>query len=189
MSSLIDQVAAAEQGERDSAVGTYLKILARHDRPEPGDGPALRAAMKTLGFSATRLEGDLRVLAEAAKLAQQGTEADSPELQDAIAAAGQALAEHLNATEEARRAAEARRLDLAGQLQALQTRQKQAREARGRLAVLRRQHSALFGEPAPEPQDAPGFQQIVGAWPPAEPSAELAAAQRPIGLAEPQNWR
>jgi hypothetical protein len=186
--SLIESVQRAEQTERDEALATCLEILRRNDRPRPDDGAALRAAMKVLHFAPERLASDLKVLQDAARLEQEAA-ADGPALASEVETAGAALREHLDVMNQQARGAESKRQELAGVLSDLQHKQHAARQARNRLAVLRRQHAALFGD---EPQAAApegGFRQIVGAWPPDEPTAELAAAQRPVGLAAPQNWR
>jgi hypothetical protein len=183
--SLIDNLQELAKAEQTAALRVYHEVLRRNNAPQSGDVATMRDAMACLGFGPERLEADLRVLNEAERLA---SEAAAPDLTNEVERAGQALTAHNAESERQARAAEVRRQELAGVLSDLQHKQTAGRQARGKLAQLRRQHSALFGDAPQVAEPEAGFKQTIGAWSDAEPSAERLAAQRPIGLEPAQNW-
>lgn len=153
--NLIDTIAASHEQERADAKAVYRTILARADRPEPGDAEAISQAMDTLGFTPDRMKADLAALQQAAGLERQAA-AFTPEHEAERLAAWEALTTYAEQSDEIKRERGTEERRLRTEASTLTASAAAARRAAGQLTMLRRQHAELFGlepqEPVRDPQ-------------------------------------
>lgn len=158
--SLIEEIQQFKQACIAEGWRVYAEILQRSDTPEEKDAERIKAAMELAGIDPSRMEQDLAVLKEAARL--EAVKRSLPrDLSEQVKAAGDELEAHRAETARIAQEREAKEGELLDRLRDLQRKGIGPRDAGKALVRLKKANWRLFGLDEPpkpiEQQPRPAF--------------------------------
>jgi hypothetical protein len=163
VTDLLEKIRQTDAADREKSTELYREILLRADAPKSGDEKLLRQAMTALSKTPADLERDFAIIRQADALEKQSRDAEDPQLERAVAAAGDAWNAYVDETKRIIAERDQEEYRLGSVFRDKQRKQTQGRDACHKLETLKVRHPDLFGG-QPAAGDTAGSEsvQLIG---------------------------